>query len=104
MSKPVWNDTGGPPPKDLIPTGMPDPGGSLGTCAVCGDSFVVETLMNEAPQSFSVPLLKNLLFAHNKCADVIRSITDGDWKKLPEGPLRKAYSEAAERKPNDPKD
>lgn len=86
------------PPRDLIPTGMPGLGGSLGTCAICGQSFAVETLMNEAPQSFSVPLLKNLMFAHDKCAEILKSITDGDWEKLPEGPLRKIYSEVAEQR------
>lgn len=79
--------------------GMPGPGGSLGKCAVCGDAFMTEILMGDSVESFSVKGIRETLFAHDKCIVKLKSI-NGDWQKLPNGPLRKAFEEAnSEAKP-----
>lgn len=52
--------------------GMPGPGGSLGTCAVCGMSFVVESLMGKNVKTFRVGFIDAELYAHDKCEDTIR--------------------------------
>lgn len=79
----------------LRPWGLPGIGGSLGQCAVCGESFVTEIIISESLESFSVKGIPHLLYAHDACIDTLKEITstDSDWKRLPSGPLRKAFEE-----------
>ncbi len=73
--------------------GMPGPGGSLGECAVCGETFMTEILLGKGVQSFSVKGIPQRLYAHDACIDKLKKITstDNNWEKLPHGPLRKAF-------------
>jgi len=76
--------------------GMPGPGGSLGKCAVCGKPFLVEILMGQPVQSFKIKGIAEMLYAHQKCADLLKKIMDSDakdWRELPGGPLRTAFEE-----------
>ena len=72
--------------------GMPGPGGSLGKCGVCGESFVTEVLMGESVESFSVTGGPRM-YAHDKCIKILKGIEGKDWKALPDGPLRQAFTE-----------
>ncbi len=77
--------------------GCPGPGGSLGQCAVCGQSFLKEVIFGKNVRTFSVGGLDAILYAHDPdCVNIVKEINEmgGDWRKLPPGPLRKAYQEA----------
>jgi len=72
--------------------GMPGPGGSLGECAVCGEGFIVECLMGTLVRAFTVDGIDWQLWGHSKCIEAVKEITDGNWSKLPDGPLRQAFA------------
>jgi len=73
---------------------MPGPGGSMDQCAVCGESFIIEVLLGNSIESFSVNGIDAVLYSHKpKCKDILVGCGK-DWKKLPAGPLRKAFEEA----------
>ena len=77
--------------------GMPGPGGNLGKCAMCGDSFVGEILGHKGVESFHVDGIDEELFAHDKCIETLKSIVaggNGEWTSLPKGPLREAFERA----------
>lgn len=80
--------------------GMPGPGGSLGKCAVCGDNFALEIMMNRRIKSFKVNGIEEELYCHNRCDKTLKKNTKdgGKWEDLPEGPLRKVFSEANNKK------
>lgn len=63
-------------------------------CDVCG-KFILPLDPDELVHTFSVAQIPGRkLHADNKCK---RAVLDcgGDWQKLPSGPLREAYEEAA---------
>lgn len=80
--------------------GMPGVGGSLGKCAVCGETFVTKILLGQGVESFSVKGIPQRLYGHDTCMDKLREITStgNDWRKLPPGPLRKAFEEQEKEK------
>lgn len=79
---------------------MPGPGGSLGMCALCGDTFMREILMGEKVQTVEVSGFDKDVCLHAKCLAVLEK-NGPDWRTLPDGPLRKAYEEAASRQAAD---
>jgi hypothetical protein len=93
--------------------GMPGPGGSMGKCAVCGDSFIVGVIkdlcgMGSDVGSFSVGFVDQTLYCHMpKCKEHIEAAfalaalcDDKDEKNatvrdnLPDGPLKQCLIEA----------
>jgi len=58
-------------------------------CDVCGDFILWDKSINP----FSVKGINRELHSHDRCKDLVLA-TDGDWEKLPEGPLRVAFIEA----------
>ena len=73
---------------------MPGPGGSLGMCALCGDSFMAEILLGTMVQTVEIVGMDKDVCLHEKCLKVL-SENGPDWHTLPEGPLRRAYETAA---------
>ncbi len=59
-------------------------------CDVCGDLMLAEMLVNKPVEQFKVKGCDTMLHCHDKCKKAIKSC-DGDWRKLPDGPLKKAY-------------
>ena len=84
--------------------GMPGPGGSLGQCAVCGDSFVQEVLLNEPVKTIGMEAFKEELCVHQKCIESLEHARDNGRETLPDGPIRKAYSEMAAKLESSPVD
>jgi hypothetical protein len=71
--------------------GFPGIGGSLGTCAICGKSFLIEILLEKRIQSFYIGGCKQQLFGHDKCMDKYHG---KDMGLLPAGsPIRQAYEQ-----------
>lgn len=70
--------------------GMPGIGGSLGQCAICGETFLLEILTGSKITTFSIDDSQQKLCAHKKC---LKGIGDNlDVLTLPEkSPLRQAY-------------
>lgn len=99
------------------PLGMPGPGGSLGECTICGESFIVEMLMSESASEFSlvdnegnhILIGSPRLFCHKKCKETLASVGT-EWRKLPEkGIIYKAFykrfgGENAKNKSETPKE
>lgn len=81
--------------------GMPGPGGSLGQCALCGKSFVTETLMslcgspNSQIHTIAIDGIDGDLCLHAKCQEKLEALRGKGWEALPEGPLRDFYGQAA---------
>src|SRR3990167_3344355 len=73
---------------------MPGPGGSLGLCALCGDTFMAEILMGRKVQTVEIVGMDKDVCLHAKCLTVLEK-NGPDWRTLPEGPLRRAYAKAA---------
>jgi hypothetical protein len=71
--------------------GMPGVGGSLGKCAVCGDTFLLAILTGNKVVPFQVGGIKQTLYAHPPCYEKVEKITDP--KDLPDGPLKDAFTE-----------
>lgn len=72
---------------------MPGPGGSLGMCALCGDTFLAEILMGQKVQTVEIVGMDKDVCLHEKCFKVLKDNGE-DWRTLPEGPLRRAYEKA----------
>ena len=77
--------------------GMPGPGGSLGKCALCGESFAAEVLMGKNVQTFKQAGSDTTFCAHDKCLEDSKNYKT--FLDLPEAsPLRQAYEkQEAER-------
>ena len=73
---------------------MPGPGGSIGMCALCGDSFLAEIVMGQMVQTVEIEGMDKDVCLHKKCLNVLEK-NGHDWHTLPEGPLRRAYEKAA---------
>jgi hypothetical protein len=73
---------------------MPGPGGSLGLCALCGDTFMMEILMGRKVQTVGIEGMDKDVCLHAKCFDTLKR-NGPDWRTLPEGPLRRAYAKAS---------
>lgn len=87
--------------------GMPGIGGSLGQCALCGKTFTTQILMsmsgfNDEDQRVHTGHLEGFdedLCFHQKCKEQLEKLNGGSWEALPDGPIRKAFAEAAARQP-----
>ena len=73
---------------------MPGPGGSIGMCALCGDTFLAEILMGKKVQTVEIVGMDKDVCLHDKCLKVLQK-NGSDWHTLPEGPLRRAYAKVA---------
>lgn len=74
---------------------MPGIGGSLGMCAVCGDTFMAEIILGRNVRTIEVAGFDKDMCVHDKCLTVLEN-NGSDWHTLPEGPLRRAYAKAAQ--------
>lgn len=73
----------------MIPFGMPGIGGSLGTCALCGQPFLTEILLGKKVPTFTMPGVKNKLFGHDGC---LKKYDGKEATDLPaESPIRQLY-------------
>lgn len=72
---------------------IPGIGGSLGECVVCGQNFALEVITGKRVDMMRVSGLDADLPLHKKCRKDLPK--DGDWKKLPEGPLRQEFEKVA---------
>jgi hypothetical protein len=91
--------------------GMPGPGGSMGQCAVCGDSFIGDVVkgmmgVDSHIESFKVGFLEQMLYCHApKCKETLSTAfaaeSDGGpeavYDALPDGPLKKVLREAIDQ-------
>lgn len=75
---------------------MPGPGGSLGMCALCGETFMAEILLGKRVQTVEIVGFDKDVCLHEKCLKVLEQ-NGADWRTLPDGPLRRAYEKAAAR-------
>ena len=73
---------------------MPGPGGSLGLCALCGETFMAEILLGKSVRTVEIVGMDKDVVLHDKCLKVLEK-NGPDWHSLPEGPLRRAYERAA---------
>lgn len=70
---------------------MPGIGGSLGECALCGQSFAMEVILHKAVPSFKVKGCNQTFVAHEMC---IKAFEGKTVLELPEkSVLRRAYIE-----------
>lgn len=79
--------------------GIPGIGGSLGTCALCGECFAIEIITGKNVKSFSQAGSSQTFYGHDQClkdSKKCKTLLD-----LPEAsPLRKAYErQVAEQSP-----
>ncbi len=86
--------------------GMPGPGGSMGTCAVCGENFIeciIRDLigLKSGIKSASIGFIRGTVYMHApKCTEAVNKAFEGTSEpqvvhdKLPDGPLKKALAEA----------
>jgi len=65
-------------------------------CDVCG-FYILPIDPNERVNCFGVKGIKEELHCCNKCKKIVLECK-GDWKKLPDGPLRKAFEKADKEK------
>jgi len=75
---------------------MPGPGGSIGMCALCGESFLKEILLGENVHTVEIEGMDKDVCLHARCLKVLER-NGPDWRSLPDGPLRHAYEKANER-------
>lgn len=77
--------------------GMPGPGGSLGTCALCGECFMVEIVMGASVKSFKQAGSSTTFYGHDKCLEDAKNFKT--LLDLPEkSPLRQAYEKQEREK------
>ena len=82
--------------------GCPGIGGSLGQCALCGESFVVEVCLGLPVKPFKFTNCEDTLYGHVKCID---QIGDKEFDVLtlpPKSPLRRAYERGVTSEPQFP--
>lgn len=78
---------------------MPGPGGSLGYCAICGDTFTVDILMGREVHLVSVVGIDGDVCSHQKCFPALERAREEGWETLPNGPLRSLFAEVASKRP-----
>lgn len=62
---------------------IPGIGGSLGSCAICGESFAAELMMGTAIDCLRIGGIDANLPVHKKCAEKVISL-QGLWKDIRE--------------------
>lgn len=73
---------------------IPGIAGNLGECPFCGGTFTMEILLGKLVRMIHVEGFSCDLPMHEECVEKLKLITDGDWRKLPEGPLRAEFQQA----------
>ena len=75
---------------------IPGPGGSLGSCAVCGETFLKEILLGESVDSIGINGIAKDLPVHKKCAAAVIAC-QGPWEEIranfPRGPMYDCFEE-----------
>lgn len=75
---------------------IPGPGGSLGSCAVCGECFLAEILLGKSVDCIGINGLDKNLPVHEKCGKAVMEC-QGPWAeirdKFPRGPLYDCFEE-----------
>jgi hypothetical protein len=76
--------------------GIPGIGGSLGACAVCGDTFLEAILLGKSVDCIRISGIDADLPVHTKCAKVIMAC-QGPWEdirdRFPKGPMYDCFEE-----------
>ena len=73
---------------------MPGIGGSLGMCAVCGDAFIKEILLDENVEIMGSSDFDKDFCVHKKCKEILIKVGETKkWQDLQNGPIRKCYEE-----------
>ena len=77
---------------------IPGIGGSLGECCVCGKPFLKEILLRQQVAMIGIEGLSRDVPVHQDCVKTLQSVKDagGNWRLLPEGPLRAEFAKAHE--------
>jgi hypothetical protein len=75
---------------------LPGPGGSLGECVLCGESFALEIITGKSVNMIAVDGFSRDLPIHAKCLITLKA-NGKDWRTLPDGPLRREFAEANSR-------
>ena len=78
---------------------MPGPGGALGLCAVCGETFTGDILMGRQVHIVSITGIDGDVCAHQKCFPALERAREEGWETLPSGPLRALFAEAVSKVP-----
>ena len=74
--------------------GIPGPGGSLGKCAICDESFVKETILGKSVAQFTIKGIEPFLYGHDPCITILKqACKEQNYKLLPAGPLRTVFEE-----------
>lgn len=71
--------------------GMPGTGGSLGKCALCGNTFLAEILLGKTVRSFTVGGYDQILYGHKDCVKKYGGKTVNVSELPAESPLRQAH-------------
>ena len=69
--------------------GMPGIGGSLGKCALCGDTFLTEIILGKSVQTFTLSPGGQKLFGHDDCMKKYEGKQAIDLP--PASPIRQRY-------------
>lgn len=82
---------------------LPGIGGSLGECCVCGESFAMEILTGKGVPMVSIGGFSRDLPVHKKCVGTLEEVqkSGGDWKLLPNGPLRREFAQFHQSAPTE---
>jgi hypothetical protein len=84
---------------------IPGVGGSLGACAVCGDTFLKEILLHERVDSIRLSQMDADLPVHKKCAAAVIAL-QGTWEdirdRFPAGPMHDCFEEEFQSKKEPP--
>ena len=71
-------------------------GGTLGRCALCGESFLREIMLNESIATVDVDGVAGGVAVHRDgCAEKLVALNGKSWEELPDGPLRAAFARFA---------
>lgn len=80
--------------ENLTYGGAPGIGGSLGECALCGETFLTEIVLSKSVRKINVKSCAQDLYAHQECIDKIEDVNSFDVSALPEkSVLRRAYEQ-----------
>lgn len=75
---------------------IPGVGGSLGSCAICGEAFVRECILGESVSGLRIGGFSESLPVHDKCADLVVNL-QGSWEEIranfPKGPMYDCFEE-----------
>ena len=64
-------------------------------CDVCGQ-YILGLTEDDLAHPFKLSTFNNLLHGCNICIKIVKELDGGgDWKRLPDGPLRRAYEKLA---------